>query len=98
MTWLRRTIIILLAGVLVALALLPLGHTGWADRIRDRAGRQAEARARREAAAPPPRPIVRRPPRILQSFARITVFSGVPGCVTLGVLAITRRRSRKSAR
>ena len=96
----RRGLLILLAGLAVTLAILPLGGLGWADRIRIHEQDRQLAREKYQHSHPAP---ARRPnppqstwQRYCRGFGQVVVFElGLPCAIALSVLAYTRRKRPK---
>ena len=102
MIFLRRALLIVLASLAVTFAALQLGRTPWADDIRARQQRFIQEHPRpppevRKTTAADNRPRQRSFSRqYLQPWSRLVFLAGVPGGLTLLVLAaVNRRRKRR---
>jgi len=92
MTNLYRAFLILAAAMIVSFALLRLAHTSWADRLRAQSQQRSAEFVRRPPVSDDRRVVRSSIASTLQPFLKFAVYSGVPGCLTLAVLALTRRR------
>ena len=102
MTHLFRALCIAMALFAVALVLLQLERTPWAERVHlnTLAGQLARlkyehAHATVKAAPPPPRRPINLSGRYERSLVEVLILEmGLPGAATLGILALARRKRR----
>jgi LPXTG-motif cell wall-anchored protein len=82
----RRALLLLAAATLVWAAAQPLARTEWAERVRQTGEVASRRRREREDRSP----AVRRVLPLVKDF----VIMGIPALITLGALALLRRRRR----